>query len=82
MFLTIKYQLSNTLSPFVLKKCREAENSHTLGKPSYLMKSIIPIEVGKENIDKQATKFSPGNFSLNLSVTTGVIRLLILGDTT
>ena len=33
-FLTIKYQLSNTSNATsVLKKCRETENSHTLGSP-------------------------------------------------
>ena len=30
----------------------------------------LPIEVGSENIDRQATKFSPGNLSLNASLTT------------
>ena len=32
-FLTIKYQLATLWATSVLKKCREAENSHTLGKP-------------------------------------------------
>ena len=70
-----KSQIQNLIS---LKIFKQVSNNFT----PLANESIIPIEVGKENIDKQATKFSPGNFSLNLSVTTGVIRLLILGDTT
>lgn len=38
-------------------------------KKKFFIKTL-PIEVGSENIERQATKFSPGNLSLNASLTT------------
>ena len=43
---------------------------------------LCATEVGKENMAKQETRFSPGNLSLNLSTTTGFSRFFILGETT